>query len=535
MTAPASPPSAAHPPAANAFGYPLFRTLWSITLIVNLSLWMQNVGASWVMVSRDESPFMVALVQTATTLPMLVFGLPAGVLADLAERRRLLLVTHAGMLLAAAAIAAMACAGMLTAWSMLALMFAAGTCNAFTITARQASISDAVPRVALVHGLALNSIAYNGARAIGPALAGAVLAWLGPAELFLVVAAMLVVAVLLQACFYGPAPAGMQTGEPALAAMRTGIRYVRHARTLHANFVRSIVFVLCASSLWALLPVLSRDRLGFGAAGYGLLLGCMGGGAVASGALMEWLRRRYALHRMATASGLMFAGAMLIAALVPHAGTVCTALVAGGAAWVVNNSTLSAAIQTALPSWVRARALSIYLLLFQGAMALGGTLWGAFASRIGASAVLAIAGALAVGSVLYLRRFPVQLGNEADVTPSPHCDAPPLWTQPEPDDGPVLIQIEYRIRPERRADFIRAVHALGVTRRRDGASHWRLYRDLTDPDLYAERFTVYSWAEYLRQQTRATLTDHDTEETVRRMHCGEQAIKISRLLAQSPA
>jgi MFS family permease len=519
-------------PSPSAFHYKLFRALWLITVLANVSIWMQNVGAGWVMISISDSPLMVALVQTATTLPMLLFGLPAGVMADLLDRRRLLLVTHVGMMLASAAMAALSYLGRLDAWPLLWLMFAVGSCSAFAITARQVSISDVVPRTALVHALALNSIAYNGARAVGPALAGIALTWLGTGHLFALVAVLFAVTVVMQAYLYTPPPKEAKSTERAIPAMRAGLRYVWHAPMLHAYFVRSVMFVLCASSLWALLPVLARDQLGFGATGYGLLLGCMGVGAVASGALLKYLRRRYSLNLLAAASGLVFAAVTLVAALVPVPVIVCIALTAAGAAWVVNNSTLAAAVQTALPAWVRARAISIYLLVFQGAMALGGAVWGAVAAFAGTSATLTVAGALAIAGVMYTRRYPVKLGAEADVTPSLHSTEPLVWTQPEPDDGPVAIQIEYHVAPEQQAEFIDTVHALGTTRRRDGASHWQLYQDLNDSKVYVERFMVYSWAEHLRQQSRATVTDRIAEERVRRLHSGEQEIKVARFLAQ---
>ncbi|RJG03084.1 MFS transporter [Noviherbaspirillum sedimenti] len=517
---------------ASAFQYKLFRALWVATMLASIATWMQNVGAGWVMLTLTPSPFMVALVQTAVTLPAFILGLPAGVMSDLINRQQLLLWTHAGMFLATGALAAVSHLGLLGPWTLLFLTFTIGCCCAVAITARQVSISDVVPRTALLHALALNSIAYNGARAVGPALAGILLAWLGSTAVFLATASIFAIVVAIQFRIDTPQPRNTATSERAFDAMLTGMRYVWHAPVLHAYFLRAILFMVCASSLWALLPVVSHDRMGFGASGYGLLLGAMGAGAVVFGAMLEPLRRRFSLDVLATASGLVFAAAILISGLSSNTVIVCISLFAGGGAWVINNSIITAAVQTVLPAWVRARAISIYMLVFQGSMAFGGALWGAVASHLNLSATLILAGIMTLCGVLYARRYPLQLGNEADVTPSMHWVEPALWSEPAPDDGPVAVQSVYRVRPEAREEFIHAIHALGITRKRDGASHWQLYRDLADPEIYVERFVVHSWAEHLRQQTRATMTDCISEEIIRKLHSGDQPIRTSHFIAQ---
>ncbi|RJG03477.1 MFS transporter [Noviherbaspirillum sedimenti] len=402
--------------ASGAFQSKLFFALWIATIFANVAMWMQNVGAEWVMVSLTPSPFMVALVQSAITLPVFLLGLPAGVMSDLLDRQQLLLWTHASMFLASGALALVSHLGMLGPWALLFLTFIVGCCAALAITARLVSISDVVPRSALVQALALNSIAYNSARAVGPALAGILLAWLGPTAVFLAAACMFGVVVVIQLRFFTPPAQGAAPGESAINAMLSGMRYVRQTPLLHTYFMRVILFVAFASSLWALLPVIAHGLMKFNASGYALLLGCMGAGAVILGVVLEPLRRNFSLDTLATASGLVFAAAIFISALSSSTFIVCAGLVAAGGAWVVINSITTAAVQTTLPSSVRARVVSIYLLVFNGAMAFGGAFWGAVASQLGLKSTLAMAATLAVCGALYARRYPILLGKDADAT-----------------------------------------------------------------------------------------------------------------------
>ena len=509
-------------------GYPLFRAVWCAALTANICVWMQNVAAAWLMVKFDPAPLMVALVQTAIALPAFLFGLPAGVYADLLDRRRMLILTHAWMLAATLALYLLQLSALLGPWSLLTLTFLLGTGSAISVPAWQASTSDAVPRAALGAAINLNGIAYNAARAVGPALAGAVIAASGINWVFALNIVLLLLVLFIFVFLYRPATLSPPAPEPLLAAMRGGIRYVRHARQLHGQLFRTLTFISCASGLWALLPLVAHN-------GYGLLLGSLGAGAVLGGLLLNRLRPRIRSYaHLATAANLIFVAAMLTAAWAPNVYLISPSLVLGGAAWISFNSTTSAAFQTTLPAWVRARALAIFMLSFQGSMAVGGILWGAVANRLGVSWTLSLSAGLILLGLLVTRRYPLRMGNEAEVTPSAHWGELPVAHEPDALEGPVAVQIVYQVANEYRDAFCRDIHDLGRTRRRDGASHWLLYRDLSHPDHFSERFIVASWGEYLRQRGRSTLADRDQENDLRRFLQPGTSPAISHFLVVAP-
>lgn len=490
--------------------YKLFRVVWCATLTANICIWMQNVAAAWLMVQFDPSPLMVALVQTALALPAFLLGLPAGVYADLIDRRRILIGTHAWMLGASVMLYLLFISASLAPWSLLLLTLMLGIGSAISIPAWQAATSDSVPRPALGAAINLNGIAYNAARAVGPAVAGWIIAGAGLKWVFILNIVLLMGVLALFLFAYRPHASATAPREPLWAAMRSGVRYVRHARQLHGQILRTLCFVSCASSLWALLPLVANSDK---ASGYGLLLGSLGVGAVLGGILLNQLRPRINNFSLLTtlASG-VFLVAMLIAAWAPSQYLISATLVLAGAAWINFNSTTSASFQTTLPAWVRARALAIYMLAFQGSMAIGGVLWGAVANHLGVSWALTLAAALIAVGLLAMRRLPLRMGHEAEVTLSAHWDEPRVRDNPSPEDGPIAVQIDYHVAPQHQAAFCHHMYRLGQTRKRDGASNWMLYRDLADPDRLSERFLVASWGEHQRQRSRSTLADLQQEE-----------------------
>ncbi|UXJ50264.1 MFS transporter [Pseudomonas citronellolis] len=512
--------------------YPLFRAVWCAALTANICVWMQNVAAAWLMVKFDPAPLMVALVQTAITLPAFLFGLPAGVYADLIDRRRMLIFTHAWMLVATLVLYLLQLSSNLNPWSLLGLTFVLGAGSAVSIPAWQASTSDAVPRAALGAAINLNGIAYNAARAVGPALAGALIAAMGINWVFALNIILLLIVLLIFIFLYRPAAVPPPPPEPLFSAMRGGIRYVRHARQLHGQILRTLTFISCASGLWALLPLVAKNGV---AGGYGLLLGSLGAGAVLGGLLLNRLRPRIRNYgHLATAANLIFVAGMLTAAWAPNLYLVSPSLVLGGAAWISFNSTTSASFQTALPAWVRARALAIFMLSFQGSMAVGGVIWGAVANHLGVSWTLTLAASLILLGLLTTRSYPLRMGNEAEVTPSAHWGELPVDHGLDETEGPVAVQIIYQVASEHRDAFCRDIYSLGKTRRRDGASHWLLYRDLSNPDHFSERFIVASWGEYLRQRERSTLADRKQEDNLRRFLQPGTTPAISHFLVVAP-
>jgi MFS family permease len=385
----------------------MFREVWIAAMASNVGTWMQTVGASWLMTTLSASPLMVALVQTASSLPIFLVGLPAGAVADLVDRRRMLLVTQSWMLVAAALLGFLSIAGMVGPWWLLALTFALGLGASANGPAWQAMIPDLVPHEELPAAVALNSMQFNIARAIGPALAGLVLAATSSGVVFLVNAVSflgVIVVLWRQASIPRAHP---KSERRVWAALREGLRYVMESRALRSVLVRQGTFVLVASALWSLLPVVASREIHGSALAYGILLGCLGAGAVAGAAMLAPLRAKYSSDWIAVSGTLLFAAATTGLALERRFGPLAVAMVAGGVAWMTTMSTFNVFAQTSAPGWVKARALAVYLLMFQASIAIGSSIWGAIAERLGVrGSLLLSAGALAAGLAVTLR-FPL--------------------------------------------------------------------------------------------------------------------------------
>lgn len=511
--------------------------LWLAALIANLGMWMQNVSAAWLMTTLTDSPIMVALIQTAAVLPIFLFGLPGGVLADLADRRRLLLAGQFWLCVVAIALSIVSYGGWIGPWPLIILTFALGTGYALQVAAWQATASDVVPRDMETAAVTLNSVAFNVGRAAGPAIAGAVIASFGSSAVFLldVFCFSSVIGMLWR---WRPAPRLHAVREipheDLLGGMRTAMRYVRHSPHLRIEMLRTAILITNASGLWALLPLVARHQLGSGATGYGLLLGSLGFGAVVGALVLLRLRSRFGLGAMISGGSAVFAVATLSAAFVNQIAVLCTAMVAGGAAWVAISSTIHTVVQTSVPSWVRARAVAIFILIFQGSMALGSIIWGFAASRVGVPYALCLSVLTMICGLVYTRRHALQVAGEAHTTASPALAHPEVACEPDPEDGPVAVQIRYRIQPSERTAFLFAVHEAGLARQRNGGTGWHLYRDLADQERYMESFVVASWADYLRQRSRATVADRQVESTVAAFQKDNAAIEVTRYLSEDP-
>lgn len=510
-----------------------FRAVWLATLAANVGMWMQNVAAAWLMTSLTASPALIALVQTAVSLPFFAVAIPAGALADVIDRRRLLLAAQAWMLASALALAALAWYGALAPWSLLALTFALGLGAAIATPASQALTPQLVARDQLPAAIVLNSAGFNVARAVGPALGGLAVAAAGVSLAFLVNA--LAFAGVLGVIYWlrVAREPGAMPAEHFAGAMRAGVRYVRHAGPLRSVFARSALALLPAAALWALLPVVARDRLALGSMGYGLLLGCFGTGAVASAGWLQKVRARYGTDALVNGSTLVFAAVMAAAALIASAPIAGIAFVIGGAAWMGLMSSFNTAAQLTTAAWVRGRALSAYLLVSQGALALGSAAWGAAASRATVDAALLGAAALLAATVAASRRFSLDASMAGDLTRRAATHAPEIAMPPGPQDGPVLVTVRYRVRPDAAAAFPAAMREARAVRRRDGAYAWGLFRDLQDPLVFAETFLVESWEEHLRQHERGTAGDTAIETRVRALLADPPV--VSHLIAAEDA
>jgi MFS family permease len=510
----------------------LFRALWIASVASYVGTWMQDVGAAWLMTSLTTSPVLIASLQAAMTLPVFLLALPAGALADVVDRRRLLLVTQGWMLLTAAVLGLLTVSGFSTASILLAATFSLGLGTALNAPAWQAIIPELVPREQLGSALALNGAGINLARAAGPALGGLLIAAAGPGATFLLNAASFLGVLIVLARWRRPPRHSLLPTERILGAMRTGLRYVRHAPDLRSVMLRSGAFMLFGSAMWALLPAVARFELGVGPEGYGLLLAALGVGAVLGAAALPRLRRALTPERVAAAAGLVFTAVLLGMAWVKSDLGMGFVLGAAGAAWLVLLTTFHTAAQAVLPAWVRGRGLAVYLLVFFGAMALGSTLWGALAEYTSLATSLTVAAfGVLVGGLLTARQ---RLGTVEgmNLTPSRHWPAPSVSGDPALDSGPVLVTVEYRIDPARASEFTREMAEVRRIRLRDGALRWSLLNDSADPWRYVESFAVESWLEHLRQHERITVADRAIESRARAFHLGPEPPVVSHFIAR---
>ncbi len=494
---------------------PMFRALWIATIVSNIGTWMHDVGAGWLMTSLSPDPLMVALVQAATTFPMFALALPAGALADIVDRRRLLIAAQIFGLVGMALLAAITLAGLTDAGLLLFFTAIISVGAALSAPAFQAIVPELVPQPALQQAVALNSLGINIARAIGPALGGLIIAASGPAAVFAVNALSVLGVLFVLFRWQRHAPERHLPAEHMIGAMRAGLRYAMRARELQVVLIRSVGFFLFASALWALLPIIARRDLGLGPAGYGGLLTFMGLGAIAGAVLMPRLRGRMGANAITLAASILLAAAMAALSLAIDFWSASAALFAGGLAWITMMASLNGGAQATSPAWVKARALAIYLLVFQGSMTAGSTLWGTVASNIGVLSTLLIAGALLVVASLILSwRFPLDKAGGLDLAPSAHWPAPMVDGEVDKDSGPVLVTIEYRVDPARIADFFAAMQAMRLIRKRDGAIHWGVYEDTAEPGRVVETFTAESWLEHLRQHDRMTNADRVQQQSL---------------------
>jgi MFS family permease len=520
-------PEIANESAWSPLRQPLFRALWIASVASNIGTWMHEAGAGWLMTSLTPSPLMVTLMQTATTFPVLLLGLPAGALADLVDRRRMLLFTQAWMLVAAAMLGVLTLLDVTTPWVLLVFTFALGAGAAMNAPAWQATAPELVPRAELSAAVGLTGMGLNLARAVGPALGGAVIAMAGPSAVFLLNAGSFLSVIAVLYHWRRTTKVSPEPTEPLSSAIRAGIRYVRHAPALRAVLIRTGLFVLFASALWGLLPVLARHELGLESIQYGILFGCLGAGAVVGAIILPKLRSRISTDWLAGSATILFAAATAALVEARHFGLLCVIMLAGGAAWITLMASFTVATQTAVPSWVRARALALYLLTFQGSMAAGGIVWGAVTEHAGITAALLGAAVGLIISLAAMARFPLSKSEELDLRPSRHWPEPVLAIAPDPEDGPVLVMVEYRIRSEHAQDFAFAMQAVRQQRLRDGAFRSGLYRDPANPSRYLETFVVESWAEHLRLHDRMTVSDRIVEERARAFHIGRTPPVVS--------
>jgi MFS family permease len=473
---------------------------------------MQGVAAAWLMTSLTTSPVPVALLTTMANLPLFLVGLPAGAIADVVDRRWLVLVTQVWMLAVAGLLGVLTAINWMSPGLLLALTFLIGLGGALSAPAWSVLVPELVPRRELAAAVALNGAGFNLARAIGPAIGGLIVAAAGPAMVFLLNALSFFGVILVIYRWHAVPHERSALSESVSSAVAAGLRFTRHSPPLRAVLVRTAAFIFAASALWGLLPVVATRQLGLDASGYGVLLACIGLGAVGAAMVLPRLRARLSVNWLVILLTLVFATGMFALAETRNLLVLGAALVAVGVAWLTITSLLNITAQTTTPMWVQARALGVYLLVFQGGLAGGSAFWGVMAGRFGEQRALLAAAALLVAGVVAARRWPLRTGEDLDLRPSKHWPEPALAIKLAAADGPVLVTVEYRVAAAQQVAFYQVMATIQLIRRRDGAMRWGLFRDAAEPERFLETFVVRSWAEHMRQHERVTVADREVEQ-----------------------
>jgi MFS family permease len=513
---------------------PLFRDRWIAATISGVGTWMQDTAGTWLMTALTASPLLIALMQTAASLPVLFLGLLAGATADIYDRRRLLIFWQAWMLVSVAVLAMLTFAGIISPVALLFFTFLLNIGSGMNNPAWQAIVPELVPMEQLPNAVTLNAASNNLARAVGPALGGVMVAVFTRADtgagwVFALNSASFAGVIWIlwkwkrQPLFKSALPADRVAGS-----VRSGLRYLRYAPDLQGPLIRAFLFTFFVSAVWSLLALVAKSDLHQGAMGYGILNGCLGVGAVGAASTLARIRRRVSADALLATTSAYYVFALAVLALIRTPWVVIPVLLGAGFAWTSTMSTLNVSVQLSVPRWVHARALGLYLMTFQGGLALGSVIWGAIAQRSSTRVSLLCAAAGMLISIPFSLRIHILKGTLPDLTPyKPRRPLPTLASMPEPDDGPVRVSIEYTVPAENLAAFSRAIHELEGARLRDGAVRWGIYRDAADLSRLNETFIMESWLDYLRSRERATLADAAIRDRVWALHRGDGPPRVS--------
>jgi MFS family permease len=527
-----TPESTAPATAWAPLSYPVFRMLWSAWLVANVCMWMNDVASAWLMTSLSSNPVMVALVQSASTLPVFLLGLPSGAMADIVDRRRWFMGTQLWVAATATLLATSAWFDALSAPVLLALVFANGVGLALRWPVFAAIVPELVSRRDLASALALNGVAMNMSRIVGPVVAGAVLASLGSAYVFALNAVLsLGATAIIYRWRYAPKVSALP-GERFVGAMRVGLQYVAQSPRLRVLLVRIFVFFLQSTALIALLPLVAKRLQGGGAGTFTLLLACIGAGAILAGVGLARLRASLSRDQLVQYGTVLHASATAVVAFAPNALVAAAALLFSGMAWISVANSLTVSAQLALPDWVRARGMAIYQMALMAGSAAGAALWGQVASWTDLRTSLASAATLAIVLLLVLWRWRVE-AHEEDLTPHRVLTEPKAAIPLQPGDGPVMVTIEYVVDEADAAAFAEVMRDSRRSRLRNGALSWGLFRDSADPLRYVEYFVDESWVEHLRRFDRITAFDIQLRERRLAFHRGAEPPTVQRYVAQS--
>jgi MFS family permease len=518
-------------PAWAPFRHRAFAIIWLASLVSNIGYWMYNVATGWLMVRLDADPLTVSMVQVANTLPLFLFAIPAGALADSVDQRRFLIAGETAVILTSTAFAVLVRLGLIGPASLLILTFLVAVGSALTAPAWQAIVNQLVPKPELQAAVAANSVGINISRAVGPALGGLLVVSLGLGAPFWINAVSNIGVVVALIWWRPPSkPVVPLPAESFTSGVRTGLRHGRYNPYLWATLIRTVGFFLFASGYWALLPLVANRQISGAATLYGVLLGAIGVAAVGTAFVLGGLRSRLGANRLLAIASMTSGAATALFAVAHRPLTAVVASLLAGSSWICAVSSLNVSAQVALPDWVRGRGLAMYVTVMFGALTAGSLVWGQLATFWGIPTALLIAAAGAVLAVPITWRWKLQLGENVDFSPSMHWPAPVTTRTVGPDRGPVLITIEYKINPSEREDFLNALALSSSARRRDGAYNCGIFEDPDDEGRFIETFMTDSWLEHLWQHQRVTKADEQELYTVRRFQIGEGP-KATHLIA----
>ncbi len=509
-----------------------FRMLWLVWLTANVCLWMNDVAAAWVMTSLTTSPTLIALVQTASSTPVFLLGLPSGALADILDRRKYFITTQFWVAGNAAVLFAVSAAGLLTPHVLLALVFTNGIGLAMRWPVFAAIVPEITPRMLLPAALALNGVAMNLSRVVGPLLAGTIIATFGSEYVFALNVVLSIGAGIALFRWRRESKASVLPGERFLGAMRLGWQYVRESRRMRDATVRTAAFFLNSTGLLALLPLVAKNLHGGGARTFTVLLACMGLGAILAAMQLPRLRARWTSDQLIVGGSAIHAVTTVAVAFSPNAWAAAPAMVVGGMVWITVANSVTTAAQLSLPDWVRARAMSIYQMAIMGSSALGAVVWGRIAEWSNVPTALACAAVSMLVCLLLTRGRPLSGTGADDHTPIRPWEEPVPAREIELDEGPVMVNIEYLIEPSRREEFEKVMAASRSARLRGGAVSWGLFEDVQVPGRYVEYFACDTWADYLRRFDRFTAMDVRQQEERFAFHVGPERPRITRYVAR---
>lgn len=523
-------PSDRRKTSLSPFRHRIFLAVWITNLASSFGGLIQSVGAAWLMTSIGGSPDLVALVQASTALPIMLFSLVAGAIADNFDRRKLMLAAQVFLLCVSAALTVFTYWGLVTPWLLLAFTFLVGCGMAFNGPAWQSLVGEMVPRSDIPAAVTLNSMGFNIARSVGPAIGGLIVAAAGAFAAFAVNAFSSIGLIVVLARWRPATPPRTLPPEALGTAMAAGIRYVAMSPNIGVVLLRGAVFGLGAVAVQALLPLIARDLIRGGPLTYGLLLGAFGVGAVGGAFVSNRLRQSLPLEKLVRLAFLCFAACAAIAGWSSYMLLTIAAMALGGASWVLALSSFNATVQLSSPRWVVGRALALYQMSTFGGMALGSWIWGQAAERYGTADALMISSLVLLAGAAIGLRFSLPELKALNLDPLNRWSEPTIALDIRPRSGPIVITVEYLIREQDVVTFLAVMAERRRIRRRDGARHWTLLRDLEHPEVWIERYHSPTWLDYVRQHQRMTQADAAVTERLRALHLGPDRPRVHRMI-----